>query len=655
MINLAAGAGAVPCRIVLHRAYSVLTVKAFDPALRTLEGIATTPTPDRLGDVIEPLGATFAASLPLLLFHDTRQPVGTVTLHAPTANGISFRATLPHVPAAGKLRDRIDEAWESVKAGLIRGVSIGFRPLSDGIEMLKGGGLRFTKTEILELSLVAIPANADAQIDTIKAIDAPHLHRSTPAMKSQQTTIEQIQGFTAMRGAKAARMEELMAAANAAGVTLDEPQSAEYDALEADVASIDKHVTRLQGLEITMRAAAVPAAGESTRAAAASRAGADGAARIYLRDNLPPGIPFARAVICKLVAFQQQYQITPLAVAKARYPDSHEIHQYLEKAAVAGGNTSDPTWAGPLAQPTNLASDFLAWLRPQTIIGQFGQGGIPSLRRVPFNVAIAGQTSGGLGYWVGEGKAKPLTKFDFDRQVLGWSKVAAISVITEELARFSSPSAEMLVRDGLRDAIVERLDIDFVDPAHAATANVSPASITNGVTPIASGGATADDIREDLQALMASFISTNQNVASLVLIMPSTQALALSMLRNSLGQPEFPGLSIGGGSLEGLPVIVSQYAHTAAAGNMVIAANASMIGLADDDAVTVEASREASLEMDSAPTGNASGTATAVSLVSMWQTNSIALRAERFINWKKLRAGAVAFVNHVAWGGSSGS
>ena len=642
----------------LHRAYSVLDVKTFDPELRTLEGIASTPTPDRMDDVIEPLGATFAASLPLLLFHDTRQPVGHAHLQAPTAAGITFRATLPTVDAPGRLRDRIEEAWQSVKAGLIRGVSIGFRPLEDGIEYIKGGGLRFTKIEILELSLVAIPANADAQISTIKSIDAPHLHRSRPTMHAQATTLEQIQGFTGMRAAKAARMAELMATASAAGVTLDDSQSAEYDALQADVESLDKHVQRLNVLETTNRNTAQPADGTSRRAAAASptRQHDRTTPRIYLRDNLPPGIAFARAVICKLVAFQNQGSASPLAIAKARYPDAHEIHQYLEKAAVPAGTTTDPSWAGPLVNPAaNLVADFLAWLRPQTIIGKFGTNGIPSLRRVPFNVAIAGQTSGGLGYWVGQGKAKPLTKFDFDRQILGWSKVAAISVITDELARFSSPSAEQLVRDSLRDALVERLDIDFVDPAHAAIVDVSPASITNGVPPIASGGATADDIRDDLVALIAAFVSTNQNVQSLVLIMPNTVALALSLMRNSLGQREFDAIGVNGGTLEGIPVIASQYAHTAAAGNMLIACNAQMIGLADDDVVTVEASREASLEMSDAPVG-ASGVPTgAATVVSMWQTNSMALRAERFINWKKLRPGAVQFLNQLAWGGSAGS
>ena len=636
---------------MFYRAYSVLDVKLFDSEQRAISGLATTPTTDRIGDVIDPRGATFAESIPLLLFHDAKMPVGTVSLLPASDTGIGFRAVLPAIAEPGRLRDRVDEAWQSVKAGLIRGVSIGFRALDDGIERMKSGGMRFKKIEILELSLVAIPANSEARIDAIKAIDAPYLPRSSRPMTPTPTTLEQITGFTAQRTAKAARMSELMTTAGAAGVTLDETQEAEYDGLQDEVARIDKHLARLSVLESTNRAAAVPAAGTSTQAAAASRA-ADPRGPIYVRDNLPQGIEFARMLICKLVAFKSQGNISPLEVAKARYPDQHRIHQYFQKAAVAAGTTTDATWAGPLVDPTNLAGEFLAYLRPQTILGQFGTGNVPSLKSVPFNVRIAGQTTGGAGYWVGQGKAKPLTKFDYEAVTLGFSKVAAISVITEELARFSSPSAEALVRDGLRDALVERLDIDFIDPDKAEVAAVSPASITNGVTPLTSSGTTADDIREDLKALMGAFIGTNMNVADLVLITTNSVALSLSMMNNTLGQREFPGIGLSGGSLNGIPIVASQYAQDDGA-NMLVAVNAKAVALADDGAVSVEASREASLEMSDTPTG-ASAPATAIALVSMWQTNSIALKAERFINWKKLRTGAVAWMT-VDWAGSSGS
>ena len=89
----------------------------------------------------------------------------------PTADGIAFVASLPTIAEPGALRDRIETAWQSMKAKLIAGVSIGFVPLSIPCSTKKQGGFRFPKTEVLELSLVTIPANAGATIHTIKSLD----------------------------------------------------------------------------------------------------------------------------------------------------------------------------------------------------------------------------------------------------------------------------------------------------------------------------------------------------------------------------------------------------------------------------------------------------------------------------------------------------
>ena len=667
---------------MLHRAYSVLEVKgaAGTGDQRKLTGWATTPTPDRMGDVIEPKGAKFKNPLPLLLFHDSRRPVGTVRLLKATDEGIEFEASIPEIPEAGTLRDRVEEAWLSVKNKLVRGVSIGFRALKDGIEFLDpddwAAGFRFTKTEILELSLVAIPANAEAVITTIKQVDAPFLaatggepapvarrtsgatdpspRRSAAATARKDagpmTITEQIASYEASRQAKSARMSELMEAAGKAGTTLDEEQSGEYDGLEAEVKSIDKHLTRLRQLEESNRTAAVAVEQARSVASASAARGGTPAPQVSVRSTLPPGIGFARVLMCRMASFREQMSRSPLEIARSWYPDDHRVQQFLQRGAVPAATTTDPVWAGPLVDPTNLVSEFLEYLRPMTILGKFGTGGIPSLMSVPFNVRITGQTSGGTGYWVGQGKPKPLTSFAFNAQTLLWAKVAAISVITEETARFASPSAEMLVRNGLTGALRERLDIDFIDPTQAAVAGVSPASITNGVVPLSPTGTSADAVRTDIARLVSTYITSNQDVASLVLIMPNTLALVLSLMRNSLGQPEFPGLSINGGTLEGIPVITSQYAaNQSGAGNMVIAVSASSVGLADDGAVSIEVSREASLQMLDNPT-NDSGTATPTTMVSMFQTNSLALRAERFINWAVFRTGAVQYLDDVNWG-----
>ena len=60
-------------------------------------------------------------------------------------------------------------------------------------------------------------------------------------------------------------------------------------------------------------------------------------------------------------------------------------------------------------------------------------------------------------------------------------------------------------------------------------------------------------------------------------------------------------------------------------------------------------SREASLEMESDPTGD-SVSPTGTELVSMFQTNSVAIRAERWINWKRRRTAAVAVISGVNYG-----
>ena len=158
----------------INRAYSVLDVKSLDGESRVIKGIATTPSTDRMGDIVEPLGVRFSNPLALLWQHDSKAPVGTVVFDPPTAKGIGFTATIANTSEPGTLKDRLDEAWQSVKAGLVRAVSIGFRAIES--EQIKGTfGIRFTETEVIELSLVTIPANADALISSIKAIDLKHL------------------------------------------------------------------------------------------------------------------------------------------------------------------------------------------------------------------------------------------------------------------------------------------------------------------------------------------------------------------------------------------------------------------------------------------------------------------------------------------------
>lgn len=152
-----------------NRAYSLLEIRSVNDEERTITGVATTPEPDRMGDIVDPMGAKFAPEMPLLWQHQHEKPVGLAQFGRANKSGIPFTARLPKIKEAGPLKDLVDMAWQSVKAGLVRGVSIGFRAMN--YDPLPNGGLRFTETEIYELSLVTIPANASATIQSIKSMD----------------------------------------------------------------------------------------------------------------------------------------------------------------------------------------------------------------------------------------------------------------------------------------------------------------------------------------------------------------------------------------------------------------------------------------------------------------------------------------------------
>ncbi len=110
-----------------------------------------------------------------------------------------------------------------------------------------------------------------------------------------------------------------------------------------------------------------------------------------------------------------------------------------------------------------------------------------------------------------------------------------------ETLRDSSPSAEAIIRDQLAAALRERMDIDFINPAKAASAGVSPASVLNGVTACRLERHHRRR-RPDwtLRALFQKFIDANNTPTSGVWIMQSATALSPSLMLNPLGRASSP-------------------------------------------------------------------------------------------------------------------
>lgn len=151
----------------MNRAFVALEIKALDDDARQIEGWATTPDVDRMGDIVLPKGAEYKLPIPFLLDHDHSQVVGEVERVEVSDKGIKFFAHIKKIAEEGEAKALCDKAWSFIKNGLRKAVSIGFRPLD--FDVLPNGGLKFTSWEWYELSAVGIPAQPSAVITGTKS------------------------------------------------------------------------------------------------------------------------------------------------------------------------------------------------------------------------------------------------------------------------------------------------------------------------------------------------------------------------------------------------------------------------------------------------------------------------------------------------------
>jgi HK97 family phage major capsid protein len=592
-----------------------VVIKAADATGRRFAGVASTPDIDAHHETIDPLGVSFTNPVPLLLHHDQRIPVGSVTFGTPTDDGIPFTAEIPDIDEPGDVKTATDRAAHLVKYGLVRTVSVGLQPLA--IEPLKNGVVRVLKSIFRELSLVTVPANHRAAITVVKAADVPpSCAIPAPKERPMKTAAEQITDWTTKRAAHVTRQQTLMSLAAEAGVTLGEDEAKEHDALELEIKNIDGHLERLRIQEQRQAGLAQPVVTKAT---------AFSPSAVSVRSRLEPGRMLARAMLSLAATKGDRGEA---AIFAQRYHDTPEVALFL-KAAVAPGTTTDAAWAGPLVATQNVSGEFIELLRAATILGK-----IPNLKKVPFNANIPLQTLASTIGWVGQGAPKPVSKIGFGSINLGFAKAAGIVTITVELARFSDPDAERLVRDDMIASMARFLDQQFIDPTVAAVTNVSPASITNGITGVA---ATANPLA-DIHAMILKFTEANMPVAGSVLIMNESNAFTLSTMRDSMGNRVFPQATPEGGTVEGLSVIASN-----TAGTNIVLVQPRYVLYADTGNVEIDVSTEASVMLDTAPVAGTTA------LTSLWQQNLIGIRAERFINWKRADDDAVALVTGAAW------
>ena len=442
---------------------------------------------------------------------------------------------------------------------------------------------------------------------------------------------EQLTAFRTKRNDALERQKSIMEAAGEEGRTLDAEESSEYDGLTTELKHIDQHVKRLEGLL-------------SEDKTSAEQVEKSSGPTILVRKSDPDdefqGQSYVRRVIAKAMAQLSDGEYTATDIAKHRWGKSRpNLLNWIKDVAIPGGDTFSTGWAVELVGYDNrFTGDFVEYLQGKTVYDRL------PLREVPAHVRVSGQDGIGTGYWVAEGRSVPVSPQGFTTTNLKPEKVGAMSVMTTELLRHSSPSAERLVRDGLIEAIAQRIDETFLGLDAAGTG--TPAGLLWGVTAMDPSGTTAEALRRDIHALYTPFLQA-RNAAGLHMVTSPTLAKSISLMTNPLGQTEFPGITADGGTLLGDPLHTGDNVYCESDGTHFILMKPSDIWKIGDMGIDVALSRDATIEQSSAPEGrsdNATAQAAAQRPVSMFQTDSVAFRVIRPIGWAKRRSDAVQFI-----------
>lgn len=631
--------------------------KAATAEVDGLEFVLSDETVDRMGDVISAKGWDLAwfKKNPIALFgHSSDFPIGKWANVRVEGGKLKGRLVL----AAEGTSRRIDELRSLVEQGILRAVSVGFRPIESELvdDRNPYGGVRYLKQSLLECSLVSVPANPAAlavaksmQIseDTLNLAFGEYANGGSGMVRRGTTGVHAAPSTSHKRNSGmttlSKRIEDAQTALVRAQDALSEHVSddAGADVIEALAAEVEEKQAGLVALQKAEKA--LMAKAEIVAPVSAARMPASAARKSETKDLL------IRSAVCRVLAHVEK--VSPVDVMSARYGEDENIKTMLDvvnKAAAAPATTTTTGWAAELVQTATL--DFLDSLMPMSVYPglrdrggrfTFGRNGIVSIPTRNTANSVAGS-------FVAQGAPIPVRQGAFTSTTLTPKKMAVITTFTREIAEHSTPAIEGVLRQAIQDDTSIAIDTVLLDNIAASTTR--PAGLKNGVTPVtatAGGGFAA--LVADAKALVGALIATTGgNLRAPVWIMNPTQALAISLTQNAGGDFAFAA-DINAGRFLGYPVIQSA---TVISGNLFLVDAADFFSATGDEP-RFDVSDQATLHMeDTTPVQiGTAGTPNVVAapVRSMFQTDSIALRMVLDLNWSMRRAGVVAFTTGATW------
>lgn len=632
-----------------NKAYAVLNVKSFDDEKRIIKGVASTPSVDRAGDTLNPLGAKFVLPLPLLFHHNHEMPIGKVLNFTVTKDGILFEAEIAKIEEEGILKNRTDEAWQSIKSGLISAVSVGFS--SSKYESTKTG-YNFEEWEVYELSVVTIPANRDATIQTIKSlfqIDASVdeekknktektgvtvKYKTIPKEETKMNYAEQIKALKEKMAENAKKIQGMVTKSADAGETFNDKEAEEFDGLAAENTALEAQIKRLEVAQKAAAATATPVAADSHESATV--ADQKGKTVNYATAK-SDGKTYNVAKAVRAIALAKGNPQLALQIAESKYqgqPQVKELVSHFIKADVPVASTSNEPYLGVLTPAAGRdLQDFLYAVEPMSVLGQL------NIPEIPFYARWAEQLTAGEAGWVGEGSRKPATSFTVSDSVLLPLKIATFAALTEEVVADSTGvKADALTERVLGRAIAAKIDNDMFDPSKAAVAGVSPASFTFGAPALVSTG----NARLDIRNLVRVAQQAAQTREGIVLIMDDLSLQDAIDTQTDLGMDVFKDLATNG-TIGGIKVISSAYFRQFAdsSGGFAVVMREEDFRLAQSPGLIVKHSSEASAYVSTDGQTN---------LRHAFQENLLLVLVEKRINWTKARQNpAIAYMTGINW------
>lgn len=656
-----------------------------------MEFVLSDESVDRMGDIIMSDGWDVQAFSrnPIALFnHNSSFPIGRWK-NLRTENKM-LRAHLELAPEGTSAR--IDEIRKLVDAGILRAASVGFRPVEVrpriGDKGLSIGDI-FIKSELIETSLVSIPANSNA-LAVAKSLNiSPATIDLVFAGQGNKKDGIKRRGVTGGKAektrdnGKGKAMNSLAQRISDLQVQLTEKKDALNVHLEgmdnSNVTDSDLETNNKLNAEIQQFEKTLASWLESEKLLAknsdANANGKDGTTRgrslsTFIREREDkdktgleaPSIilngrkkeldPIEYLVRAGTVAYAAKVWNRPLDETRHKIYGEDEptklVSDMVLRAATAPALTTVTGWAAELAQL--VVTDMMPTLIPDAVFTKLSARGL-SLnfgRAAKIVIPTRSRTPTLAGSFVGEGQPIPVRQGAFTSSTLTPKKMAVITTFSREIDEHSIPAIEGVLRQAVQEDTGVAIDTVLLDAVAASV--IRPAGLLNGVTvttATAGGGLTA--LVGDLKALVGALTTgTFGNIRNPVWLMNPVDALSISLVMTTVGVFPFKE-EIGRDMLLNIPVIKSS---TVTAKTLILLDAADFVSVGGD-APRMEISDQATLHLeDTTPLEIiAAGTpnVTAAPVRSLWQTDTLALRMILPLNWALRRTGQLAWTQTVTW------